>query len=198
MAASLGNSYGRQSKLQLMVGHAKGRTFIRDLYFTAPFKIMKPFVQKNHLKAILLAVSAGILSGDEQELCIDLEENACFELTSQSYEKIQSMPQGKAVRQGTIYLAPQARFYYHPLPVLPFTDARFQQHWKVVLTDTSSRFLSAEILSCGRAARAERFCYREYRSLWEIYRGEALVYEDNTCYCQPEDTRYKPDKEPIG
>ena len=176
------NSYEQKCILQLKVGQSDGGSFIRDMYFTAPFKIMKPFVQENHLKAILLYVSAGILRGDAQEVEIDLEENAYFELTTQSYEKIYAMPYGKATRKGCIRIGSGARFYYHPLPVLPFARAKFQQNWQVHLADEHSHFLFAEILSYGRAARGERFCYREYRSLLEVYCGRNLIYEDNACY----------------
>jgi urease accessory protein len=55
----------------------------------------------------------------------------------------------------------------------------------VTLCDDSPVFIYSDILSCGRAARGEKFAYRYYHSLVTIYEKEALTFRDNTRY-QPE------------
>ena len=69
--------------------------------------------------------------------------------------------------------------YQRKRPLMIFLHY-FKNHWKLFLLD---------ILSCGRSVSGERFAYRRFGSKVEIYRGEKLVYRDNT--------RYEPEKMPM-
>ena len=57
------------------------------------------------------------------------------------------------------------------------------------LGDETSRLFLLEIISCGRNAHDERFQYRRFSSKVLLYRGDKLIYRDNT--------RYEPDKMPM-
>ena len=50
------------------------------------------------------------------------------------------------------------------------------------LADGTSRLFLLEIISCGRNAHEERFQYRRFASKVQIFRGQKLIYRDNTCY----------------
>ena len=50
------------------------------------------------------------------------------------------------------------------------------------LADETSRLFLLEIISCGRNAHEERFQYRRFASKVQIFRGQKLIYRDNTCY----------------
>lgn len=40
------NPFGRVSQLNLKTEERDGKTILEDVYFTAPFKVMNPFVKK--------------------------------------------------------------------------------------------------------------------------------------------------------
>ena len=79
--------------------------------------------------------------------------------------------------------------YYYPQPVIPFAKLAFDSRMTIYLEDDTSQLFLLEIISCGRNAHDERFQYRRFSSKVLLYRGEKLVYRDNTCY--------EPDKMPM-
>jgi urease accessory protein len=91
------NQFGKVSKLQLTAEKKENRTILGDVSFTAPFKVMRPFYEKeDFMTVMLLTASAGIMAGDRQEFTIRVGEHAKMEFVSQSYEKIHQMKEGCA------------------------------------------------------------------------------------------------------
>ncbi len=169
------NFFGRISRLSLTLSPGK----IRELSFTAPFKVLRPFHEGSFLQIMVARVSAGIMAGDQQEIGICLEDDTRAEFLSQSYEKIHRMDGGEAVRTGKISVGRRSTLYYAPLPVLPFADSAFRSSFTIHLAEESSRMFYSDVLACGRAARGERFAYRLYGSRVRVYRGENLIYADH-------------------
>lgn len=169
------NAFGRTSKLSLVIAPDK----IRELFFTAPYKILRPFHQQGFLQIMVVKVSAGTMAGDRQDVRISLEDGTKAEFLSQSYEKIHRMDEGEAVRSGHIEVGRNATLFYAPLPVLPFADSAFRNTFHIELRDASSRLFYSDILACGRAARGEHFLYRLYRSRVKIDQADELIYFDN-------------------
>lgn len=180
------NSFGRTSKLSLVIAPQK----IQQLFFTAPYKILRPFHQGDFLQIMVVKVSVGLMAGDCQEVSIQLEDRAKAEFLSQSYEKIHQMDTGEATRTGKINIGSGSVLFYAPLPVLPFADSAFSNRFDIFLADASSRLFYADILACGRAARGERFKYRLYRSRVRIRQAGRLIYADNL--------RFAPQENPFG
>lgn len=176
------NAYGCTSEFRLCVRKKGNISYIEDVCFTAPFKVMKPFTEWGCLRIMLMSVSAGIMEGDNQNLVIRVLDGASTEIISQSYEKIHRMKGGKAKRQSHIEVGTGSFLYYHPLPVIPFALSAFHNKTIVQLADHTAGFIYSEILTCGRAARGERFAYREHCSLLEVWEGEELLYIDNASY----------------
>jgi urease accessory protein len=186
MEENKANQFGKTSKLYLTAGVKNGKTILEDVYFTAPFKIMNPFYESKQNDARMTVMcqtaSAGIMEGDTQEHRITVRPGASMRFTSQAYEKIHKMKSGYASRKTEITVADHASLIYHPLPTLPFKDSAFESSVNVTLADKSSVFVMKEVLSCGRAARGERFQYRFYHNRIAISRGGELLYLDNTRY----------------
>lgn len=169
------NSFGRVSRLSLTLSAGK----IRELSFTAPFKVLRPFHEGDFLQIMVARASAGIMAGDRQEISIRLEDEAQAEFLSQSYEKIHRMDEGEAVRIGDASVGRRATLYYAPLPVLPFAGSAFRSSFSVHLAEESSRLFYSDVLACGRAARGERFAFRCYGSRVRVYRSGRLIYADH-------------------
>lgn len=177
------NAFSRPSVLHLTTKYDGQKTVVDEVYFTSPLKVLPPIYLPDHTAQVLvLAASAGILAGDTQEISLHVGKESRLELTGQSYEKIHPMPTGKASRSCEVVVEKDAFLKYNPLPVIPFADSSFESTMTFHLQDDSARLILVDILACGRAARQERFAYRSYHSLVEIYTKGQLVFRDNTCY----------------
>ena len=184
------NKFGKVSRIQACAAVRDGKTILEDLSFTAPYKIMVPFKKENGgIQIMPLCASAGIMAGDSQEFSYHVKEGADLEVLSQSFEKIHKMDEGSAFRTIEIQVEPNAVLYYYPQPVIPFAGSAFDSNMTIHLADKTSRLFLLEVISCGRNAHEERFLYRRFSSRVRIYRGEKLIYRDNTCY--------EPDKMPM-
>ena len=63
------NNYAKTCVLNVTADVKDGKNYVSDVYFTSPFKIMKPFhLNKNYMTVMMQTASAGILKGDTQEL----------------------------------------------------------------------------------------------------------------------------------
>lgn len=186
------NQFGKTSEMRIKASARDGKTILEDVYFTAPYKIMKPFEKEDGSSGISvmpLCASAGIMAGDVQKFSYCVGEGADLEILSQSFEKIHKMDEGSASREIRVEVAAGGSLYYNPQPVIPFAGSAFDSKMEIRLADGTSKLFLLDILSCGRSVSGERFAYRRFGSKVEIYRGEKLVYRDNT--------RYEPEKMPM-
>ena len=184
------NKFGKISRISACAALKDGRTILEDLSFTAPYKIMTPFEKENGgIQIMPLCASAGIMAGDSQEFSYHVKEGADLEILSQSFEKIHKMDEGSASRTIEVQVDKNAALYYYPQPVIPFAQSAFDSKMTIHLEDETSKLFLLEIISCGRNAHEERFQYRRFSSKVLLYRGEKLIYRDNT--------RYEPDKMPM-
>jgi urease accessory protein len=190
------NRFGKTSRLRLRaVARDDGRggkaSVLEERSFTAPFKVMKPFpLGDGSLQAMVQAASAGMMSGDRQELAVSVGPDASLEVVSQSFEKIHKMDSGEARRRISLAVGPGALLRFSPLPCIPFGGSAFRGELSAELADASSRLAIRECLACGRVASGERFAFRSYRSLITVRRAGRLVFRDNAVYepelCGPE------------
>lgn len=184
------NKFGKVSRISACAALKDGKTILEDLSFTAPYKIMTPFEKENGgIQIMPLCASAGIMAGDSQEFSYHVKEGADLEILSQSFEKIHKMDEGSASRTIEVQVDKNAALYYYPQPVIPFAQSAFDSKMMIHLEDETSKLFLLEIISCGRNAHEERFQYRRFSSKVLLYRGEKLIYRDNT--------RYEPGKMPM-
>ena len=174
------NQFGKLSKILLRAKAEDGKTFLEDVYFTAPFKIMRPFPRENGgIRVMQMAASAGIMEGDCQELEFDIGTGADLEFVSQSYDKIHEMKEGCARRTTKIRVHSGAAFCFHPQPTIPFKDSAFESRMEIHLDDETSVFSMSEILSCGRYA-GRSVLLTGITITWWKYTGEKLLYIEIT------------------
>jgi urease accessory protein len=154
----------------------------RDISFTSPFKITHPFYEEKTglLRIMTIAVAAGIMAGDAQDIEISVGTGAEAEVFSQAFEKIHKMEDGQyATRDTHLIVASDARLIYAPLPVIPFAASDFRGEMVVALADDSSRLLLSDVVTSGRVAMGESFQYHSFRNRTRIYRAGDLIYNDN-------------------
>lgn len=177
------NQFGKVSKLHLEAVKKDEKTILRDVSFTAPFKIMRPFYEKkDFMTVMLLTASAGIMAGDRQEFDILVRRGAKMEFVSQAYEKIHRMETGCAKRHTRLVVEQDACLHYTPLPTIPFAGSDYRSSMEVELRDETSKFILSEVLTCGRAAHGEEFQYRRFQNRISVFQNGKIVYRDNTLY----------------
>lgn len=176
------NKYGKTSRLSLTLEYRDDKTILSDVYFTAPFKIIKPFYDKDYMQVMQISVSAGIMEGDNQEIYINALENSKSEIISQAYEKIHKMNCGFAQRYAEINIDNNSELIYNPLPVIPFKNSAFKNTLNVNLKSESSKFILSEILTCGRIYSGEKFDYKFYSSKITVKKDDTPIFIDNSRY----------------
>ncbi len=173
------NRYSQDSELYIKAGNVKGRTSLADYFFTAPFKIAKPFwdEQKNILNIIVMNASAGIMEGDRYRTSIKLSAGARVSLQGQSYTKIHRMTKGRAEQHNRFFLSAGAMLDYAPMPTIPYAGSSLHSVTECFLQNGSALIYS-DIFACGRVKRGERFAFSEYKKCLKVYCQDELVLLD--------------------
>lgn len=176
------NKFGKVSRLEIRSEYKDGETILKDVSFTAPYKVMTPFKKADGGISIMpLCASAGIMNGDCQEFVYHVGEGSNLELLSQSFEKIHKMERdGSAQRKIDVTIDKNSVFYYYPQPVIPFAESVFDSAMDIRLEEETSKLFLVEIIACGRSAREEQFQYCRFATKTEIRRAGKLIYRDNT------------------
>lgn len=158
-------------------------TILEDVFFTAPYKIAKPFFDHDNgiLELVLMSASAGTMQGDRYNIKVALAPFARAALRGQSYNKIHRMKKGFASQRNLFILKEGSFFDYAPRPCIPFQDSSYQTITDCHL-DSNSIFLYSEILACGKAKSGESFRFKQFRNRLCIYHGDELIYLENQYY----------------
>lgn len=178
-----------ESRLFLETNVLHGRTNIKDIYFTSPYKIMSPFVDGSHIEVMQMSASAGLLSGDTFLLDLKVGDYSDMTYTSQSYEKVFRTKGKKAEKKVTIEVGANAKLKYMPYPVIPFAQSDFKGE-NTIWLKSSSDFLYCDIFTCGRTGMGEYFQMKQYESRTKIYVEKELVFADHTML-DPEKFQYQ-------
>lgn len=181
----MNNNFNEISKLYITtkLDDNENRNYVSDVKFTAPFKITKPFYDKDdNMSIMMMSVSAGIMAGDVQDIVINVSENSRVKVFSQAFEKIHKMNDGYAKRDTVLNVNSNGFLEYNPLPTIPFANSSFENNTVINLEDKTAKLIYSEILTCGRVARDEFFEYSFYKSKTTINLGDELVYFDNANY----------------
>lgn len=178
------NRFGKTSTLRISTKSDGNKTILDDIYFTSPYKLLPPFYNSGspYANAMIISVSAGLMEGDRQEVCIKATKNTNLICTSQAFEKIHKMNNGDAKRTIKLEVDSNATLWYEPLPVIPFADSAFTNRMDIRLKDETSRFALTDIICAGRIAHGEAFKYKYYSSKITAHICDKLVFFDNTHY----------------
>lgn len=173
-------SYAKKPKLSVEF-QWDGKTRLKNVYYTPPFKITSPFeTSSGRTKIIQMSSSAGIMAGDCYEMNLKIGQKSRVEWTTQSYEKIHKMNENAhAQRTCSIRIERDSELVYFPQATIPFANSDFDGRTSVSLEDETSRLVYTDILGCGRAAMGESFAWRNYRNVLHVYRGKRLIYREN-------------------
>ncbi|MDH6250380.1 urease accessory protein [Chryseobacterium sp. H1D6B] len=167
------------SHLNITAGYKAGKSYVKDLYVTLPFRVVSVGQRKsdNKLYQMIMSSSPGILDGDHYHLNISLEKGTSLQLQSQSYQRLFNM-KDKAVQEINISMQDDTSFAYVPHPVVPHEDSNFKSKAKIEI-GKNSQIIISEIITCGRKHYGEVFKLKRFQNLMEIYHENKLMIKDN-------------------
>jgi urease accessory protein len=153
------------------------RTMIASARARAPLKLLTP---KNHGSARWTFVSTyggGLVDGDAIGLEVKVRRGARALLGTQASTKVYRCPRGETRQTIAADVEPGALLVVAPDPLTPFAGARYEQRVSLELAAGAS-LAWVDVLSCGRAARAERWAFARYASRTRVRVDSALVCDD--------------------
>lgn len=167
-----------ESQIRLIVGAKQGRSYIRSLYTSPPFRVVSvgQLARDNAAYLMVMSTSPGVLSGDRYEIEVTVESGASLQLKSQSYQRIYDMD-GYAEQTMRIEVCDDAHFSQVAHPIVPHRNSTFYASSLVELGENSS-FLQGEIITCGRKHYGEEFEFREFSNSVEVRTGGELRLKD--------------------
>jgi len=168
-----------KSKVRIDTGVRDEVTFLKDCYFTPPYRIANVTNDRkgSSLELVLMSSSPGILDGDETEMEIRLCENSCLHLQTQSYQRLFPMERGASQRM-TFRMEKNSSLIYLPHPVVPHQASIYSAVNRIFLT-TGCQLIWGEILTCGRKHSDEIFKLNVYQNLTEIFYDDRLTVKEN-------------------
>lgn len=167
------------SELKIGTGLRKGISYLKESYYTKPFKLadIGAYRADKALCLMLMTASPGMLNGDDYRISINVSAGTRLQLQTQAYQRLYSMQTG-ARQQIDVQVGEEALFSYVPHPIVPHTDAVFEGHNRINLEE-GSRLIWGEIITCGRKLNGEVFKFRLFHNLTELrYKGK-LILKDN-------------------
>ena len=167
------------NKLNIVSGCKEGRSYLKDAFFTRPFRLADIGEDKSDksLHLMVMSSSPGVLDNDHYDIDITVEEQSRLLLESQSYQRLFNMQEG-AQQKTMIKLKSNSTFSYIQHPVVPHEHSIFKAKNLVYLEDNCS-FTIGEIITCGRKHSGEIFRFTKFQSLTEIYHHNKLILKDN-------------------
>lgn len=172
--------FGNESVLYIKTEFSNNITIIEDSYFTAPYKIAKPFYnfERNLAEVMVMSASAGVMEGDSYLAEVEVGRASSLSLQGQSYTKIHKMNNGYAKQKNLFYVQEDACFDYDPKPSIPFGDSDFYSESTCYLLK-GAQYLYSEIVACGRDKSGERFNFKRYKSHNKVFYCNDLIFSDN-------------------
>lgn len=167
------------NRLNIIGGYKDGRSYLKDAFFTRPFRLANISEDKTDPALYLMVQnsSPGILDKDHYDINIQMESNSKLLLDSQSYQRLFNMKEG-AKQDMDVSLFTGSTFSYVQHPIVPHELSIFKAHNVIRMEDNCSLTLS-EIITCGRKHSGEVFKYSKFQNLTEIYHNDKLVLKDN-------------------
>ncbi|OXM99671.1 urease accessory protein UreD [Bifidobacterium vansinderenii] len=165
------------STFRLATAFRNGRTKIDDVYFEAPFKLMSPFDRGRHADFIVMLASPGFLKGDEAHIECTFGAGTDSTIKTQSYEKVLNTDDGSASRTIDLTAQGDAKAVFLPFPVIPFEGSTFS-NLSTARISPESTFVYADVVTCGRVGRGERWQMNRFSNRLRVSVDESLASDE--------------------
>jgi len=156
---------------------AGSRTVVHTARAKSPLKLLLPNNHGDASWVFLATLGGGLVDGDAVSLSVDVDGGACALLGTQASTKVYRSPGGTTQRLHA-RVASGALLALVPDPVSCFAGARYAQDVEVHLEDERATLVLVDAVTCGRAARGERWAFARYSSRTRVWRAGRLLATD--------------------
>ena len=156
-------------------------TRLKNQWVRPPLHLAKAYHENNWAISILTSPTAGLLADDRLEISATIMPGAKAAIISPAACRVHTMAQGHAEIKQHYKIEAGAVLDIWPAPLVLQKDAALRQSTLLEAAPDATVFF-CELISPGRAAFGERFCFREWRSYTRVERdGKLLVLENFFC-----------------
>ncbi|QIP12758.1 urease accessory protein UreD [Spirosoma aureum] len=168
-----------KAELHIQTARRETRTYLKQAFFTPPFKVANITEDKraDPLKLMLMSSSPGVLDGDDYQLQIDLAEGCSLELQTQSYQRLFTMKQGASQRMH-VQMEKGSSFCFLPHPSVPHEQSSFSATNQIYMTDGCC-LIWGEVITCGRKLNGEVFQFSKYHTVTQVFINNKMVIKEN-------------------
>ena len=168
-----------KAQLQITAGYKKDKTFLKQCFFTQPFKIGNVTEDRSEslLKLMIMSSSPGVLDNDHYDTIIEIEEDAQLQITTQGYQRLFNM-KNAACQFTNVHVKNNASFCYLPHPAVPHKQANYSSVNNIYLQKKHS-LIWGEIITCGRKLSGEEFRFTKFHNVTNIYLENKLLIKEN-------------------
>jgi urease accessory protein len=165
--------------LHITAAYKNDVTFLKQCFYKQPFKLANITENKADglLRLMITSSSPGILSNDNYNIEIELEENANIHVTTQGYQRLFSMSD-KASQSMNVHVENKGSFIFLPHPNVPHEGSDFSSLNNIYLHKNHNLTWS-EIITCGRKLSGEEFKFTRFQNVTNVYLNKKLVVKEN-------------------
>jgi urease accessory protein len=145
---------------------------------SSPLRLLLPRPRGTAVWAVAASHGGGLVGGDTIRLDLELEPDARACLTTQAETKVYRSANLAGRQEVTARVASGGLLALLPEPVSAFAGSAYRQRQAFDLEPGASLVL-VDTLVAGRAARGERWAFREYQSSNEVRVGGQLLLADS-------------------
>ena len=161
------------------IGFARrgGRSVLAHLYQRTPCRVLFPAGEGDEPLAVLVTTSGGLTGGDQISIRVAVEAEASACVTTQAAEKLYRSLGADTLVELDLSVGRDASLAYLPQETILFDGARLKRRTAVAVAP-GGRFLGAEMVAFGRAARGETLRSGRLLDSWQVRRATKLIWYD--------------------
>jgi urease accessory protein len=166
---------------------AHGRTVLAAQSFRAPYHLSKPYwdADTHTLIAQVVNPTAGILSGDQLESAISVDEGAALLVTTPSASRVFKMKEGTAACRQQFQVAAGAWLEVMPEPLVPHRGCSYRQATTIEVVPGGEVFF-ADLLMPGRVAHGEAWEWKHLCLETAVRLGGELILRERFAHSGPD------------
>lgn len=158
---------------------AHGRTVLAEQSFRVPYHLSKPYWDADTQTLLVQVVNptAGILSGDQLESEIAVDEGAALLVTTPSASRVFKMKEGSAACRQRFRVAKGGWLEVWPEPLVPHRGCTYHQRTQVEV-ETGGGLFFVDQLMPGRVAHGEAWAWNKLTLEIEVRLGGELILRE--------------------
>jgi urease accessory protein len=167
---------GRAGFARLAFERSGPRTVVRTALAHSPLRLLTPRNHGHAAWAYTSAFGGGLVDGDHLTLEVDVAPEASAWVSTQGANRVYRSP-GGCRSDLTARVGEGALFAVVPDATVCFAGARYAQTLDVRLAAGASLVL-ADLVTCGRGTRGERWAFAHYTSTLRVHTGERALLDE--------------------